>query len=36
MPKELQSKQVSPYEPKAGEDYMNPDQLSIFESYWKV
>ena len=30
MPKELQSKQVSPYEPKAGEDYMNPDQLTYF------
>lgn len=30
MPKELQSKQVSPYESKAGEDYMNPDQLMHF------
>ncbi len=30
MPKELQSKQVSPYEPKADEDYMNPDQLMHF------
>lgn len=31
MPKELQSKQVSPYElKKAGEDYMNPNQLMHF------
>lgn len=30
MPKELQSKQVPPYEPKAGEGYMNPDQLMHF------
>mgnify|MGYP001408011882 FL=1 len=30
MPKELQSKQVTPYEPKAGEDYMGTDQLTHF------
>ena len=30
MPQEQQSKQVTPYEPKAGEDYMNPEQLMHF------
>ena len=30
MPQELQSKQVTPYEPKVGEDYMNPEQLMHF------
>lgn len=30
MPQELQSKQVTPYEPKMGEDYMNPEQLMHF------
>ena len=30
MPKELQSKQVTPYEPKVGEEYMGPDQLTHF------
>ena len=30
MPKELQSKQVTPYEPKEGEEYMGPDQLTHF------
>ena len=30
MPQELQSKQVTPYELKAGEDYMNSDQLMHF------
>lgn len=30
MPKELQSKQVTPYELKAGEDYMSPAQLTHF------
>ena len=30
MPKELQSKQVTPYEPKAGEEYMGPGQLTHF------
>ncbi|TXI26702.1 MAG: RNA polymerase-binding protein DksA [Nitrosomonas oligotropha] len=30
MPKELQSKQVTPYEPKAGEEYMGTDQLTHF------
>lgn len=30
MSKELQAKQVTPYEPKSGEEYMNPDQLLHF------
>ncbi|MBP6058406.1 MAG: RNA polymerase-binding protein DksA [Nitrosomonas sp.] len=30
MPQKQQSKQVTPYELKAGEDYMNPDQLTHF------
>lgn len=30
MPQKQQSKQVTPYELKAGEDYMNPDQLMHF------
>lgn len=30
MPKELQSKQVTPYEPKVGEEYMSSDQLAHF------
>ena len=30
MPNELQSKQVTPYEPKAGEDYMSSGQLMHF------
>ena len=30
MPQELQSKHVTPYEPKAGEEYMNPEQLMHF------
>ncbi len=30
MPQKQQSKQVTPYELKAGEDYMNPDQLTYF------
>lgn len=30
MPQKQQSKQVTPYEPKAGEDYMNPEQLLHF------
>ena len=30
MPQKQQSKQVTPYELKAGEDYMNPDQLIHF------
>ena len=30
MPNELQSKQVTPYEPKAGEEYMSPGQLVHF------
>ncbi|MBY0498168.1 RNA polymerase-binding protein DksA [Nitrosomonas ureae] len=30
MSKELQGKQVTPYEPKSGEEYMSPDQLLHF------
>ena len=30
MPQELQSKNVTPYEPKEGEDYMSPKQLDHF------
>ncbi len=30
MARELQSKQVTPYEPKTGEEYMGPDQLMHF------
>jgi DnaK suppressor protein len=30
MPNELQSKQVTPYEPKVGEEYMSPGQLVHF------
>ena len=30
MPQKQQSKQVTPYELKAGEDYMNPNQLMHF------
>ncbi len=30
MPQEQQSKQVTPYEPKVGEEYMNPEQLMHF------
>ncbi|SET05011.1 transcriptional regulator, TraR/DksA family [Nitrosomonas marina] len=30
MPQELQSKNVTPYEPKEGEDYMSPEQLDHF------
>ncbi len=30
MPQELQSKQVTPYDLKVGEDYMNPEQLMHF------
>ncbi len=30
MPQEQQSKQVTPYEPKMGEEYMNPEQLMHF------
>lgn len=30
MSKELQSKQVTPYEPKSGEEYMSPGQLLHF------
>lgn len=30
MPNELQSKSVTPYEPKAGEEYMSSAQLSHF------
>ncbi|MDH5479608.1 MAG: RNA polymerase-binding protein DksA [Nitrosomonas sp.] len=30
MPREQQSKQVTPYQPKAGEEYMSPEQLEHF------
>lgn len=30
MPQELQSKHVTPYEPKVGEEYMNSEQLMHF------
>ncbi len=30
MPEDLRSKDITPYEPKAGEEYMNPEQLAHF------
>ena len=30
MPEELQSRNITPYEPKAGEGYMSPEQLVHF------
>ena len=30
MPEELQSRNITPYEPKAGEEYMSPEQLVHF------
>lgn len=30
MPEELQSRNITPYEPKAGEEYMSPEQLAHF------
>lgn len=30
MPQELQRKDVTPYKPKAGEEYMSPEQLAHF------